>query len=164
MIIIINGSINSGKSTVSKLLVKQLPNTAHIEVDKLREFVDSMPLTPELIEMNILNAALVARTFINHGLDAVISYPLSKKDYSLLIGTINIPEQRVITFTLNPELTSALTNRGARELDYWERERINQHYETGINNPEFESILIDNTHQTPKETVAEMVEHIENLK
>ena len=44
MIIFINGSINSGKSTISKLLVEGLPNTALIEIDSVRAMIDWMPL------------------------------------------------------------------------------------------------------------------------
>lgn len=160
MIIIINGSINSGKTTVAELLVKQLPGTAHIEVDKLRGFVDSMPLTPELINMNLENSAMVTRTFIKHGLDVVITYPLSKNNYDFLIKTIDLPEQKIIVFTLNPELSSVLKNRGNRELNDWEIKRIKHHYESGINNPEFETILIDNSNQTPEETAAQIFEQL----
>jgi len=36
MIILLNGSINAGKTTVSKQLRRMLPRTAHVEVDGLR--------------------------------------------------------------------------------------------------------------------------------
>jgi hypothetical protein len=44
MIIFISGSINAGKSTIAKLLAKQLPNTALMEVDALREMITWMPI------------------------------------------------------------------------------------------------------------------------
>lgn len=163
MIIIINGSINSGKTTVSKLLVKQLQNTAHIEVDNLREFVDFMPLTKKLIQLNIENAALVTKNFIKHGLNVIISYPLSKENYDLLIEKLNLTQKDIFTFTLNPKLSSVIKNRGTREIDDWEVKRIHHHYEVGINNPEFENIIIDNTDQTPEETVKIILNKIAEL-
>jgi len=39
MIIFINGTVNSGKSTISENLAKRLEQTAHIEVDLLRKFI-----------------------------------------------------------------------------------------------------------------------------
>lgn len=158
MIILINGSINSGKSTVSKLLAKKLPNTAHIEVDKLREFVDFMPLSSELIKINLQNAASVANNFLNRGLNVIISYPLSAENYKFLTNNLNLTEQKLFTFTLNPKLSIVTKDRGKRRLKNWEIERIKHHYKIKINNPEFENIVIDNTNQTPKETVAEIIE------
>lgn len=161
MIIIINGSINSGKSTVAKLLAAKLTNTAHIEVDKLREFVDFIPLTSELIELNLQNTAAVCRNFIDYGLDVIITYPLSKDNFELLLSAIDMPKQKIVTITLSPRLERALTNRGTRELDDWEVERIKHHYKIGINNPEYESFVIDNSDQTPEETTAKIIKYIE---
>lgn len=160
MVIIINGSINSGKTTVSKLLAQKLTNTAHIEVDKLREFVDFMPLTKELIKLNLENAALVARTFVDYGLNVIITYPLSKENYDLLIEKLNLPINKIFTFTLSPKLESVLKNRGTRELDDWEVQRIKHHYSIGINSPKFDGIVIDNTNQTPEETTTEILKYL----
>lgn len=46
MVIIINGPINSGKTTLAKILWEKIPNTAHVEVDKIREFIDWMDNNP----------------------------------------------------------------------------------------------------------------------
>jgi hypothetical protein len=143
-------------------LVAKLGNTAHIEVDKLREFVDFMPLTKELIAMNLKNAALVANTFIENGLNVVISYPLSTENYNLLTGLLSLPKKDIFTFTLNPKLQAVLKNRGGRELDDWEVERIKHYYSIGINSPKFGSIVIDNTDQSPEKTTAEIFKYLKN--
>jgi 2-phosphoglycerate kinase len=44
VIILLNGSINAGKTTVAQELIASLPRTAHVEVDALREFVRFLPL------------------------------------------------------------------------------------------------------------------------
>jgi len=164
MLIFINGSINSGKTTISKLLAKELGNTAHIEVDALREFVDFLPLDERLIVINLTNAALVARTFIEEGLDVIISYPLSAENYALLLSKLGSIQVNILAFTLSPRLEVALRDRGGRKLDDWERERIKHHYQIGINRPTFDTIVIDNSDQTPAETVAEIVGHIQASK
>jgi hypothetical protein len=60
-------------------------------------------------------------------------------------------DEKIFVFTLAPKLDKVLTNRGARELDDAERERIKHHYNIGIANPTFGEI-IDNSEQTPEET------------
>jgi hypothetical protein len=150
MIIFLNGSINAGKSTVAKLLVKELPNTALLEIDALREMIDWMPLT-ESIPLNLENAVSLIRNFVTRGLNVVVPYPLSQKDYEYMVVKLNDLDTEVFTFTLSPKLDKTVTNRGARELTDWEKTRIQQQYEKGIVNPSFGEV-IDSSEQTPEET------------
>jgi guanylate kinase len=158
MIIFINGSINAGKSTVSKLLVKQLSNTALLEIDVLREMIDWMPLH-DSIPFNLENAVSLIRNFIARGLNVVIPYPLSQKDYEYMISNLKDLHTKVFVFTLSPKLEKTVTNRGTRELTDWERTRIQQQYEKGIHNPTFGEV-IDNTDQSPEQTVEKILNKI----
>ncbi|MFA7244540.1 MAG: zeta toxin family protein [Patescibacteria group bacterium] len=152
MLIVISGSINSGKSTIAEILAKELPNTASIEIDKLRSFVPFIPLSDELIKLNLKNAADVANNFLKTGLNTIINYPLSKENYDFLVSNIDIDKKDIHAFTLNPKLDIAANNRGARELDEWEAKRVKHHYDIGINNPGFKTTIIDNSSQAPEET------------
>lgn len=151
MIIFINGSINSGKSTVTKLLVKELSNTALIEIDVLREIIEWMPLE-EAIPLNLENALTLIRNFIARDLNVIVPYPLSQKNFDYFTAGLKDLDIETHVFTLAPKLEKALTNRGTRELTDWERQRIQHHYDIGIHKPTFGEI-IDNTDQTPEETV-----------
>lgn len=151
MIIFINGSINSGKSTVSKLLVKELPNTALLEIDALREMIEWMPLEKS-IPINQENALSLIRNFVKNGLNVVVPYPQSNRSYNQAVENLKDLDTKIYAFTLSPNLEKTLTNRGTRELTDWERQRIQYHYDTGINKPSFGE-NIDNTDQTPEETV-----------
>jgi hypothetical protein len=151
MIIFLNGPINSGKSTIASLLVKQLPNTALIEIDTLRAMIDWMPLE-ESIPLNLQNALILIRNFINRGLNVIVPYPLSQVNFDYFTAGLKDLDIETHVFTLAPKIEKVLTNRGTRELDDWERERIKHHYNTGIHKPNFGEI-IDNTEQTPEETV-----------
>lgn len=159
MIIFINGSINSGKSTVSKLLIKKLPNTALVEIDVLREMIEWM-LIDKAIPLNLENALAVIRNFSRKGLNVIVPYPLSQKNYDYMINGLKDIGTDIHIFTLSPKLEKTLTNRGTRELDDWERQRIQHHYDIGIQRPNFGEI-IDNTDQTPEET-AELI--LNNIK
>ena len=150
MIILLSGSINSGKTTVSKLLVQRLPRTAHVEVDDLDDFINWMPLL-DSIPLNLANASAVTRNFVAFGLNVVISCPLRQEDYDYLVHELTPLGVPIHCVTLNPSMAVALTNRGTRELTEWELSRIPQLYTEGISDPPF-GITVDNTELTPEET------------
>ncbi len=158
MILLINGSINAGKTTVSKLLVQLLPRTAHVEVDDLREFIRFMPLL-ESIPLNLANTAAVTRNFVAFGLNVVVSSPLRQEDYEYLMRELQPLGAPIHCVTLSPSMAVALTNRGSRALTERELRRIPELYTEGIPNPAF-GIIIDNAHQTPDETAREILGHV----
>jgi len=150
MIIFLNGSINAGKSTVAKLLAKELPNTALVEIDAFHEMINWMPIDQSIL-LNLENAVSVITNFAKRNLNVIIPYPLSQKNYDYLMENLKDLNTAIHVFTLAPQLEKALNNRGARELSDWEKERIKHHYNIGIQNPAFGEI-IDNSEQTPEET------------
>lgn len=161
MIIFINGSINSGKSTVSKLLSNKIGNCAVLEIDELRNFIEWMPLE-QSIPINWENAFLLIRNFVKNKINVIVPYPISQKNYERIINSLNDLKDDIHFFTLNPSLDIVSQDRGERKLDKWERERIKYHYSIGINNPTFGKI-IDNSNQAPDETVEEIFSRIKNL-
>lgn len=155
MIIFINGSINSGKSTVAKLLAERLSNTALLEIDCLRNFIEWMPLE-RAIPINLENAVAVIKVFISKGLNVIVPYPLLKNNYEYFLDKLKDSNNEIKVFTLSPKLEIALTNRGFRELSNWEKNRIKHHYAIGIQNPDF-GVIIDNSNETPKQTMKEIL-------
>lgn len=156
MIIFINGSINSGKSTLANLLSQKIKNTAVVEVDSFHEFINWMPIQ-ESVLINLENAVLVIRNFYKRGFNVIVPYPLSKRNYEYLMEELKNIENDIRIFTLNPKLEEVLKDRGKRKLTEAEKERIKCHYSIGINKPEF-GIIIDNTKQKPAETVRNITE------
>lgn len=150
MIIFLNGSINSGKTTIGKLLQNKLPNTALLEIDTLRDMVSWMPLEKS-IPLNLQNSISLIKNFVSQDLNVIVSYPISQNNYDFFMRELVNINTPIHFFTLSPSLETILENRGERELNDWEIERIKYHYEIGINNPAF-GIVIDNTAQTPDET------------
>ena len=160
MLIFINGSINTGKSTVSKILSKELPNTALIEVDLLRGMIDWMPLEKS-IPINLENTVALIKNFSKEGLNVVIEYPLLQKSHNYLTDELKDLKQEICFFTLAPKIEIALSNRGKRELNNWERDRIKRHYDKGMHKPDFGEI-IDNSEQTSEETAKIILDKIKN--
>ncbi len=158
MIIFMNGALNSGKSTVAEILVKNLKNTANLEIDSLRQFIAWMPLS-QSIPLNLENAISIIKNFARREINAVVSYPLSEKDFHYFEENLKDLEEKIYAFTLNPKLDVVL-KRGKRKLSDWEKKRIKYHYKIRINNPKF-GITIDNTNQTPEETVKIILAYLE---
>lgn len=157
MIIFINGSINSGKTTVAKELQTQIPKCAVVEIDAFHDFVPWMELN-EVLPLNYKNAIDVIRNFAQAGLTVIVPYPLSKARFEELSATLK-EFGPIHAFTLNPNLEETLKNRGTRVLTNEEKERIRYHYQIGINNPGYGKV-INNTNQTVKQTAGEILEAI----
>lgn len=155
MIIFISGSINTGKTTVANLLAKKLGKVAVVDIDTLREFIEWMDID-DAVPLNLQNAVCIVRNFASAGLDIVIPYPLSQKNYEFITKELSSFHKDIIFITLNPPLEVALQNRGKRELSKWEKDRIKYHYEIGISNPKF-GHTINNSQQTPEETVNQIL-------
>lgn len=159
MILFLNGSINSGKSTVAKLLVKELPNAALVEIDALHEMIDWMPID-RAVPINLENAVALIRNFTKHGISCVVPYPLSQKNHDYVTEALSDLDEKIRFVTLAPALAEALKNRGGgRALTKRERERIKHHYAIGIPAPAFGTI-IDNSDQTPEETAKMILERV----
>ena len=161
MIIFLNGSLNAGKSTAAKLLAKELPNSALLEIDVFHEMIEWMPID-KAIPLNLENAVSVIKNFAKAGLNVIVPYPLSQKNHDYMIESLKEIDTKIHIFTLDPKLEKAVMNRGTRELDDWERERIQHHYNIGIHNPTFGEI-IDTSAQTPEETTEYILSKINEL-
>jgi adenylate kinase family enzyme len=149
--------MNAGKSTVAKLLIKKLPRTAHIE--KLRQFIEWMTIE-ESIPYNMQNIISLTRNFITLGnLSVVISYPVSGDNFKLITEALKDLNTPIFAFTLAPTLEKVTTNRGTRELAEWEIEQIKKTYAENFQKPDY-GIIIDNTLQTPEETVEVILQNI----
>jgi adenylate kinase family enzyme len=147
MIIFINGSINSGKSTTGRLLAGEL-GYEFVEFDDIRHTIPE-PNIDKALPLVFEKGIKLLNELDKNGKSAIVAYPLSQKNYNLIKNKLsNLP--RVIT--LSPRLDIVLEDRGDRNLDNAERERIKYHYQIGINNPKFGDI-IDNSDLSVKETV-----------
>ncbi len=154
MLIFINGSINSGKTTTSKVLAEKL-GAEFLDFDKLADDIPNFSLKkdiPKVIqkgieEINRLNA---------EGKDVVANYVVRAKDYEKLMNELRTKD--MYFFTLAPRLEVAQSDRG-RDLNDWQIERIKYHYDTGVARPTFGEI-IDNSDLSVDETVAEILNHI----
>lgn len=156
-IININGPINSGKTTISKLLKEKLLFCLFIEVDELLSDDEQkkLQLTREegwAERLKRLNQIILEEKKIQRYENIVFAYPMTKKSYHQW-KLWEDENTKFINITLAPKLDICLQSRSERKLSAQEKQRIKQMYSEGYNRPEFSDLVIDNSTQTPIETL-----------
>lgn len=156
LILNINGPMNSGKSTVSKILAKELVNATFIEVDELMSDKEQEKLGLSLQQgwrerHKRLNEKLSKLKKTREYDTVIFAYPIADNTYQYW-KALEDEQTHFINITLAPSLEKCLTNRGTRELTDWERNRIREMYEEGYQNRPYSDFIINNDNQTPAET------------
>jgi adenylate kinase family enzyme len=162
MIIFINGSLNTGKTTIAKLLGKEIPNSAVVEIDRLHGFIAWMDIK-QAVPINLENAVSVIKNFAKRHIHVIVPYPLSNTNYKYIMDKLAKFSQEIRVFTLAPKKKVALSNRGSREIDEWEKSRIHLHYKNNLHKPNF-GFVIDNSNDTPEQTLKKILSKLELKK
>ena len=170
-IIAITGIQAAGKSTVAGLLAQRFESGVHIEADVLYQMIVTGRVLPEdpgvmppeaerQLRLRLHNACLLARSFFEAGFSVVIDEIIIGERYEHLKQNLaGLPFEIVV---LAPRLEVVVNERdagrGKRVLgDKWaaylDRELRATMAETGI--------WIDNSDQTPEETVDEIARRLE---
>ena len=156
IILNINGPVNAGKSTVSKVLEKKIENSFFIEVDDLMTDEEEESLNLSIQEgwkercnrlVQKLNALKKSKTYET----VIFAYPITEKTYQEW-KQLEDKTCKFLNITLAPSLEVCLTNRGERKLNEWEINRIQQMYQKGYHSRDFADLIINNDHLTPEET------------
>ena len=156
LILNINGPINSGKTTVSKILVNLLLKAVFIEVDELMSDAEQEKLGLSLKEgwaerKKRLDEKLYSLKQRKEFETVIFAYPITEESYQKWAGFAD-ETNRFINITLAPSLEECLKNRGTRELTDWERNRIRQMYAEGYQHRPYSDFIINNDNQTSEET------------
>lgn len=157
MVIYIDGPINAGKTTVSRLLAQRLADTVHIEVDDLRHFAECLTLD-EAIPFALEDAIMLTQNWVRRGFSVVVSWPIGAQDHRQFAQAVTTLDAELHTFTLLPRQEICLSNRGARPLTIKEIDRIHQMYAWRREQGSV-GTLIDNSEQTPDQTVDTIIQH-----
>ncbi|MDW2994669.1 MAG: adenylyl-sulfate kinase [Alphaproteobacteria bacterium] len=164
LILNINGPINSGKSTVSKLLVQMLPHAVFIEVDDLLSDAEEQKLGLTMQDgwaerLNRLDK-IISDQKTQHRYETIIfAYPMTDNLYRRWSTHVD-KNTRFIAITLAPSLEKCLTNRGTRKLTDWEMGRIKEMYSENYHKPTNANLIINNDGQTPHQTAQQVADFI----
>ena len=163
----IKGPINAGKTTVSRILEKKLPDSLFIEVDDLLSEDEAKQLGLSMREawresVNRLERLILKEKAEKRYEIVFFAYPIGRDYYDRWKGYED-ENTRFVNVTLSPSLENSLTNRGKRDLTAWEHDRILQMYEEGCHHPEFSDLIIHNDDQTPEQTAQVVLDFLKSL-
>jgi gluconate kinase len=160
MIVFICGAANAGKSTVGKMLAQHL-DAAFVEGDDVRKIFYNQ--TVEEARPQIIQAiAATVKVLAKQEDKIVVAYPVWPEDYEPLMGALKDISMPIRFIALSPSLETALTNRGTRELEDWEKVWIKESYSRGVNNPSFATI-IDNSNCPPDKTLELVLNELQGV-
>jgi len=151
-VIVMNGSINAGKSSVGACVAALLPRAAFLEGDD-HDAPDDAPLTQRIEAAWRRIEAQVAADEADY---LVVAYPVDELRYEALSRACARKGATLFLVTLAPPLEIALSDRGARRLSAQERKRIQEMYVEGYPVRAFSDLVIDNS-RISIEKAAELV-------
>lgn len=140
-VIVLNGPINAGKTTVGKALVAAIDDAAFIDGDD-NGLPDGAPLEV-IIEASLRR--LSSEIAANPAGVLVFAYPLRAADHARLKAAADAAGRRLWTVTLAPPIEAVLGDRGDRRLDDGERARIREMYAEGYHDRVFSDLTIAGT-------------------
>jgi shikimate kinase len=163
-IINICGLINAGKSTVSKLLAQQLPNSAFIEFDDLVSEEEKKTIYSDIICRNnerftrlydLLSKHIDERQFEN----IIFAGPMMDDAYDRIAETAK-DKAEFIVINLLPDAAVLPTNRGDRELSEGKKKRLLELISEDASGYHKSDKVIDNTRQSSEQTVNEILDFL----
>lgn len=171
LILNINGPINAGKSTVSKILVNLFPHATFIEVDDLLSDEEQSKLALSIQDgwkerCRRLSEKLLYLKETKEYETVIFAYPITEKLFQQW-RAFEDENTKFLNVTIAPSLDNCLKNRGTRTLTVWELNRIHKMYEEGYHNRPFVDFIINNDNQTPIETaqiIKSFIEQAMSLK
>jgi hypothetical protein len=148
----ISGSINSGKSTIARLLCDKIENGINIELDVLSHFDNKLSIDKKA-NFIIQDGLDLAKNWINRKCMPILNWPLWGDEAAFMLAYSKKLNLEPIIINLIPGIETVKKNRGERALTEWELNRIDYMYNAGnINNPQH-GIKIDNSGLTTSETI-----------
>lgn len=167
-VIVITGAMAAGKSTVADLLARRLPRSVHVRGDLFRRMVVNgradmgpEPSADALAQLRLRYdlAAHAADRFAGLGFDAVVQDVILGPELAAFMGLIQTPHRYLVV--LSPDV-SALERR--------EDQRAKSGY-VNFSPHDLDQALrrdtprlgywLDSTHQTPDETVTDLLAHLD---
>lgn len=155
-VIHLNGPINSGKTTIGLALARVLPDARFIDGDDH----DAPEDAPFDVQWAIALGRLVTRIANARERHLVIAYPIGEAEFERLRAACEARDARLFVVTLAPPEAVAASNRGARALTDWERNRIAEMYREGYAARPFSEMVLDTSAATPDACAARIARQV----
>lgn len=163
-LISISGSTHSGKTTVSRMIAMQMPNSAYLDGDLISSLIKSKypknatidDMLPEIHE----NMIQIIKASLQNGVDCIVDYVFSDETRQQIIDRLKGVKFQQKWYLLKPDINKVLKGSNTRpKLNKWEIDRIHYHYDDLVLKTNIAKI-IDSTNQKPMETVKEIMEDL----
>lgn len=138
LVICLNGSVNSGKTTTGKALAGLIPDAVFIDGDDHGASDDAPFEIMLVISMTRLEREITSAT----APVLIIANPLRDEDFARLQCAAVARAAQVFVVTLAPPVASVIADRGTRQLSSGERVRAAEMYEEGYHQRPFTDLLI----------------------
>lgn len=170
-VVVITGIQAAGKSTIARLLAQRFERGVHIEADALQQMIASggeWIAEPGVISdgagrqlrLRLHNACLLAKSFVEAGFTAVIDDIIVGERYDELKSELAGVPFELVVLAPSPDVVAAHRDagRGKRVLgEKWAHYLDDALRDTMAG----EGIWVDNSEQTPEETVDEIISGLE---
>jgi hypothetical protein len=155
-VIILNGSVNSGKTTIGRALAAILPGAEFIDGDDhgISRSVPFLEMIDRAIQWLVDQVATATVSYL------VVAYPLRDSDFALLQAACAARNAGLFVATLSPPLELVLSDRGARRLDAGERNRIREMYAEGYPSRAFSDLIITDV-TTPSQAARQIADQLQ---
>ncbi|EDT40760.1 hypothetical protein [Burkholderia ambifaria] len=155
-VIHLNGPINSGKTTIGLALARVLPDARFIDGDDH----DAPQDAPFDVQWAIALERLVTQIANARDRHLVIAYPIGEAEFERLRAACDARDARLFVVTLAPPEAVASSNRGARALTDWERNRIAEMYREGYAARGFSDCVIDTSQASANACAKRIAQHV----
>lgn len=153
-VIVLNGPINTGKTTTGKALADLLPKAHFIDGDD-HGLQDDEPLAEKIAAALDRIVTYIATSDAD---PLIVAYPLRDQDHSMLLGAAQARAVPLHVVTLSPPIDIAVSNRGARMLEPGEVARSLEMYAEGYNARAFSDLVVT-AMVSPAETATQICRH-----
>ncbi len=160
MILLLSGTINSGKTTCARLLARHVPPAAILEADMFFSAFPDRPFSDAGSDC-VRAAAASARALALGGYHVIVPYPLWEEDVRIALSYFCGMPVPIHMVTLAPRASIVLGPRSTRDDKAWERDMVAWHKELGVPHPAYGAV-VDNSDQTPSQTVGSILSHIQS--
>jgi chloramphenicol 3-O-phosphotransferase len=165
-IIVISGLPGAGKSTLARRLAEHLEPGAHLEADRIQEFIVSGAVHGDVngisdeaarqIRLRVRNSALLAKSFYEAGFNAIIDDIISGSRFNDLLADLDGHQFSFIMLLRDLEIMKeSWRQMGSPFVNSWDW--IDEEIRTATPR---QGLWIDTTEQTEDETFTEIVKRL----
>ena len=168
-VVIITGVMAAGKSTVARLLAERLPKAAYVPGDTFRRMIvsgrhemtpDAPPEAESQLRLRYRLAAMTADAYVEAGFNAVVQDIIIGGDLGEFVELVKSRPLYVVVLAPSAEVVAA--REAARPKTGYAEWSVEEFVRSLHEDTPRIGLWIDSSHQTPEQTVEEILSRARN--